>query len=345
MQSTLNIPKPSDDPHDVVMVAPDAVRVAPSDAAPSDEELSSLLQQAARQLAETPTRAAPDFAAAPTVPPVDTPTVPPVDIPTVPPVDTTFRPAAVNGVAVPGQRRSTSRRPLRVFMTLLLAAGTAAFAWRSQSDAAKQTIAQWTPPFVLAWLPAEKSEPAAPAVAQADTSVQADANAAAPQPASPAPPPPAPTTAEAVAPAAAAPAVAAPAAAAPAAATPAPDTAQLQSMARDLASLGQEVVQLKASIEQLRAGQQQISREAAKASEPRARVAALPARPTAALPPRPRRPIAPYPSPQAATASTLPPPAAAPYYAPPPAPPPQAAEQQLTDPELASVPRPPMPVR
>jgi hypothetical protein len=43
MQSTLNR-KPSDDPHDVVVVAPDAVRVAPS-----DDEISNLLQQAARQ--------------------------------------------------------------------------------------------------------------------------------------------------------------------------------------------------------------------------------------------------------------------------------------------------------
>jgi hypothetical protein len=37
---------------------------------------------------------------------------------------------------------------------------------------------------------------------------------------------------------------------------------------------------------------------------------------------------------------------AAPYYVPRQAePPPQATEQQLTDPELASVPRPPMPLR
>ena len=42
MHSTLN-PKPNDDPHDVVVVAPDVVRVAPS-----DQEISHLLQQAAR---------------------------------------------------------------------------------------------------------------------------------------------------------------------------------------------------------------------------------------------------------------------------------------------------------
>jgi len=44
MHSTLTA-KREDDPHDVVVVAPDAVRVAPSD----EEELSSLLQQAARR--------------------------------------------------------------------------------------------------------------------------------------------------------------------------------------------------------------------------------------------------------------------------------------------------------
>jgi hypothetical protein len=323
MQSTLTFPKPDDDPHDVVVVAPDAVRVAPSDAAPPDDEIASLLQQAARQLAETPTRAAPDFAAAPTVPPVDT----------------TFRPTAVDGVAVPGQRRSMARRATRAFVTLLLAAGVAAaaFAWRSQGDAAKQMIAQWMPPLVAASPSAEKPESAAPSAAPAV--VQADAAALQPAPPAPQPvpaaapsTPPAPTVTEA---------------AAPAAVAPAPDTAQLQSMARDLASLGQEVVQLKASIEQLKAGQQQVSREAARASEQnlRARVAAVPPRPPASLPPRPRRPMAPMPPPQAAAASTLPPPVAAPYYAPPPAPPPQATEQQLTDPELASVPRPPMPVR
>jgi hypothetical protein len=335
MQSTLTIPKPSDDPHDVVVVAPDAVRVAPSDIAPDvappapDDELSSLLQQAARQRAETPVRTAPDFAAAPTIPPVDA----------------AFRPAAVDDILAPGRRRSLARRALRAFMTLLLAAGiVAVFALRSQGDAAKQMIAQWAPPFVLAWLPTEKPEsaapPAAPAVVQADA-----ANTAAPQPAPAQPAPPAPQRVTSAA-QPAAPAPAAAEAVAPAAVVPAPDTAQLQSMARDLASLGQEVVQLKASIEQLKAGQQQISRDAARASEQnlRAKVAALPSRPSAALPPR-RRPMAPMPPPQAATASTLPPPAAAPYYAPPPAPPPHAMEQQLTDPELASVPRPPMPVR
>src|ERR1700731_5016099 len=66
MQSTL-IPRPGDDPHDVVVVAPDAVRVAPA-----DDELSSLLHQAARLRSDLQVRAAPGVAAGPAVPEVDT---------------------------------------------------------------------------------------------------------------------------------------------------------------------------------------------------------------------------------------------------------------------------------
>jgi hypothetical protein len=80
MHSTLN-PKPTDDPHDFVVVAPNAVRVAPA-----DEELSNLLQEAARRSSNPQTRTGSDF---------------PAGAP-VPPVDTTFRPAAVNDVKVPG---------------------------------------------------------------------------------------------------------------------------------------------------------------------------------------------------------------------------------------------------
>jgi hypothetical protein len=95
-----------------------------------------------------------------------------------------------------------------------------------------------------------------------------------------------------------------------------------------------------------------MSRELAKASEakgseakaseqnPRPRLAALPPRPAAM---RVRKPM--LPPPQAAAYPALPPPAAAPYVPRQAEPPPQAATQTLGDPELASVPRPPMPVR
>ena len=43
MHSTLKL-KPTDDPHDFVVVAPDAVQVAPA-----EDEISNLLREAARQ--------------------------------------------------------------------------------------------------------------------------------------------------------------------------------------------------------------------------------------------------------------------------------------------------------
>jgi hypothetical protein len=350
MQSTLS-PKPSDDPHDVVVVAPDAVRVAPA-----DEELSNLLQQAARYRSEAQTGAASDAPASPAVPPVDT----------------TFRPAAVNDLLGQGKRWSMVRQAARGFIGLLLAAcvGLAAFAWRTWGDTIEKKIARWTTQVVMtASLQPENSEPTAQPAAPAVAPDAANATRA--QPAAPAQ-----SAAEAVAPQGVAPT---------AAAAPSPDSAQLlQSMSRDLASVGQEVEQLKASIAELKANQQQMSRDmAAKTSEvktseaktsegktsdvkaseqnARPRTAALPPRPAAA---RPRRPTPAHTYPQAASAPPLPPaaapypaapyPSAAPYYGPrqadyasrPIEPQPQVtAEPPPEAPELSSGLRPPMPVR
>jgi hypothetical protein len=148
-------------------------------------------------------------------------------------------------------------------------------------------------------------------------------------------------------------------------------------MANDTASLRQEVEQLKASIEELKASQQQMSRDLANASQVRSSSEVKPseARAFAAKPseikpseikpseikpseirapapnPRPkvsahswrapaRRPIAPQ---QAAAYPALPPPA--PYVPRQTEPQPPATAETLADPELASVPRPPMPLR
>ena len=314
MNSTL-IPKPSDDPHDVVVVAPDAIRVAPS-----DEELSELLQQAARHRSDAQTPVVSDVPAGPTGPPVDT----------------TFRPA-VTDTLVQGEPWSLVGRAVRALMALLLAAciGLAALAWRAYGDTAEKKIAKWVTQFVLTASPSP--EKPAPVAQQAASSVhQVDAaNAAPAQPAAPAP--------------AAVEAIAAPSAGSP---------QLLPSISRDLASLAQEVEQLKASVEQLKAGQQQMSREVAKASEgkasevkasevkaseqsPRPRISALPPRPAAA---RTRRPSAPSPLPQAAAVLPLPP-APAPYVPRQIEPQRQPTTETLADPELSSVPRPPMPVR
>jgi hypothetical protein len=325
MQSTLT-PKANDDPHDVVVVAPDAVRVAPA-----DDEISELLRGAARHRADAQVRAAPDSIAGSTVPPVDT----------------TFRAAALDDTGP-----SMMRRLARGFAAVLLAAciGGGALVWKAYGDVAAKQIAKLATQLVMivsSEKPASAAQPAAPAV-QADATI----TTAPVQPA-----------AEAALPAAAAPSAAAPSANS----APSP-----QSTARDLASLGQQVEQLKASIEQLKASQQQMSRDMAKAAEVKAteakasepnlrpKIPAPPPRRVAARTPRPMPPpYSPPPQTMAAPApppapyvpqATYVPPAAAPYvprqpdYAlrPPES---QTTGAALTDPELSSVPRPPMPLR
>jgi hypothetical protein len=322
MQSTLN-PKPSDDPHDILIIAPDAVRVAPA-----DEEIESLLKDKMRAPSEPQLHAGPDFAAGAAVPPVDT----------------TFRATAVNDVLIRSRHRSLVRRALRAVSALLLAAiiGGAAMAWHYHAEAAQRIIAEWAPLFAQkSSQPSEKTGLAAPpvlAAAEVDAANPAPAQAAAQVP----------TAAEAAARPAAVETVApsAPvetASPAPAAASP-DDPQSLEAMARDLANASQEIEQLKASVEQLKASQQQLVAmvsEKAAAQNLRPKKPASPPRPVAALtPPRkPAPPVQPLPPRSAAAAQ----PAAAPYV--PRQAEPQAAAETLDDPELVSVPRPPMPLR
>ncbi len=310
MHSTLK-PKQSDDPHDIVVVAPDAVAVAPA-----DQELSSLLHDAARRLSQAQARAAFDVPAGAVVPTVDT----------------TFRPSAVNDVLAPGRLRSIGRGAMRVFAAVLLTTciGVAGIAWQHYGDAAQQMIAQWAPQLALTSSPppeqpALSSQPAPPVV-QADTATSAPAQ----------PAPPAQAAAQGVAPSAAA--------------IPAESAQALQSMARDLASVGQEIALLKASIEQLKASQQQISRDVAKASEAKASEAkpseqSLRPRIAAPLPrpaPAPSRKPMPPPPPLAAAAPT-PAQAAAPSMSRQIETQPQTTARPPAQ-ELSSVPRPPMPL-
>jgi hypothetical protein len=281
MRSTLT-PRPADDPHDFVVVPPDMVRVVPS-----DDELSHVLRDAARHLGDTQAHAESGFAN-------ETP---------VPAVDTTFRATAVDDL-LPAPRSPFGNLALRGLTAFAFAAFTCAagIAWQFYGGPAKQVIADWTPLALTSSQASEEStQGAAPAVDAAAPAV----DAAAPNEAPAQPVPAASTAAEA---------------AAKATAALSPDQSKLQSMARDLASAGQQIEQLKASIAELKAGQQQMSRELAKASE----------RPRTAAP-------AHKPPPRQAAARTFTP-AAAPYMLPPP----QAAAPPLGDP---SVPRPPMPVR
>jgi len=319
MQSTLN-PKPSDDPHDIVVIAPDAVRVAPA-----DEEIESLLKDKVRAPAEPQLHAGPDFPAN-------------ADVPAgaaVPPVDTTFRATAVNDVLIKSRRRSLAMRALRGVAALVLAGciGGAAMAWHYHAEAAQRIIAEWAPVFAQkSSQPSEKTGLAAPVLAAAEVNT---ANASPAQPAAQAP-----AAAEVAAPAAAA----------------LPDEPQsLETMARDLVSASQQIEQLKASVEQLKASQQQLvamvsEKAAAQNLRPkRPAQSAPPPRPVAALtparPPAPAlRPLRPTGAPIMPSAAVAPLPPAAPYV-PRQVEPSQAAAETLTDPELSSVPRPPMPLR
>jgi len=213
----------------------------------------------------------------------------------------TFRPA------VPSDPPSLGRRAVRAFISLALLGciGVAAMAWQSPSsgDAAKQIIARWAPQLVPTLLLTLES-PGLPAQ-RAPLAVRASAASAAP----PQPAPLAQIALQGVVP--------------PASAL-SPDSAQLlQSMARDLATVGQRIEQLKASIDQLKAGQQQMSREIAKPFESKASEQNL--RPkTSAPPPRPtaastRKPV---------TLSS-----------------PQATAQQAEKTQLSSAPRAPMTLR
>jgi hypothetical protein len=186
-----------------------------------------------------------------------------------------------------GKRPSRGGRAVRGFIGLMLAACicVAAFVWHSPyGDSAHQIIARWVPQLILtsSLLPEKPGLPAQPG----PPAVQAAAAKAAP----PQPAPLAPSAPEDVAP--------------PAAALP-PDLRQLlQSMARDLASMGQSIEQLKASQQQmardhvnavdlLRVSQEQLARVIAKTSEAKtseARTSEQNLRPKISAPPP--RPIA-----------------------------------------------------
>ena len=265
-----------------------------------------------------------------------------------PAVDTTFRPTNVNptqdNARLPGGRASGGRWAGRALFAFLLA--IAAMGWQQYGDAAQQAIANWMPQFALAAPspPVEKpgAGPTNPTAAEPSATDQATAQ--------PAPP-------------------SAPGVASSDVAAPPVEPAQMQSMARDLASMGQQIEALKATIEQLRAGQEQISRDVARASE--IRTSAV--RPSAAMPsgntpsgntpsgilpstPGPRPRIVPPPPRSAVAPPRRPRPAFA--YSPPPAaaaPPPQAAAapppplepqaQATARPGDEPIIRPPMPVR
>lgn len=292
MQSTLR----DGDPHDIFVIEPDVVLAARADHPAS-------AAHDARGRAATP------------------------------PVDTSFRASEFRATdaadvhvandhnPLAGDRPSSGKwmkRALLGFMFALASAGATA-AWEHYGDRARATLANWTPPFVLATSPATEKPASAGPASSDGSAAAAEQTAAAP----------------------------APAADAPATAVVSSDSAQLlQSMARDIAALGQQVTQLKASIEQLRDGQAQMSRDMAKSADARMPDASLRPKLASTAPPAPPRPAAPVvhkpkPPVQAAAAPLAPPPQ--PLTAP--APIATAPQPPSTAQDGGPVVRPPLPLR
>ena len=322
MQATAN--PASNDPHDVLEIAPDIVLVARA-----EQELSKLARDAKTRDVKTRAATPPQPDSGPKF----------VEDSSVPPIDTGFRATAVNRSRAP-----TVGRAIRGFVGVLLAilVGGAVLTLKVSGDVAQQVIAAWIPAFAARSDSTENAAPPEQSVAQQAVTSQPAATPAAALP----PVQPVDTTAQASA---------APVAA-PATAAASPDQAQmLQSMAHHLTTVRQELEELKGQLAELKANQEQMSRDMGKAAEQRMKLSALPPRPAASprKPPsifRPTpaaaAPLAPPPGapsaanaapPQPAAAPYAPPPAAAPY-----APPPQAAAQTPYDP---NAPRPPLPVR
>jgi hypothetical protein len=239
-----------------------------------------------------------------------------------PSLDATFRAEDVHKVTGVASSTGTWARRVLIGILLSVCGAVAAAPWQHYGDAAKVMIASWVPQLVATSPPASlaPSEQLVTPDAQAAATTAAPAQPAPQQPAAPA------QSTEAVAPT-----------------SPSPEQAP------SLASMAQQIEQLKASVEQLRAGQEQMSRDIARASEVKAseanlrpkilapKMAALPPRPAAALTrkPRPAFSAAPYAPPP------LLPPQAAPAVAPQVAPPPQATVETDGNPVV----RPPLPLR
>jgi hypothetical protein len=239
-----------------------------------------------------------------------------------PAVDTTFR------AAVP--RPSRGKWVASVTMAFVFALGSAfaAAGWQHYGDRAKEMISEWAPiatQFTLA------SSPPADQAVPVEQAAPADQAAAADQATPPA------TTA------------ARPAETTAPAGVPSESAELIQSMARDLAAMGQQVEQLKASIAELKANQQPatpvVARTTeAKPAEIRPPAPAPVARPkvSAALPPPPPRlappPVRRPPPVQAGVAAPMPL-----TYQPPP--PPAPPVQATAHPDDEPVVRPPMPLR
>lgn len=334
MQSTLTVHET--DPHDIFVIEPDVVLAARPDAARpeapradaprTDNASVDPVHEALSRLAHQRADVQPKFSA----------------VAPSPTLDTTFRAAAADHAKTTGKRSGFGRLVRNTFVGFLFAlvSAMAAALWTHHGDAAKQMIAAWLPAkqMIVGWLPPfvlAASSPTEPPPVAEQPSVSPTQAATADQ--------------------ASAPPAQPPDSAAPAQAVAAADSAPLvQSMARDIATMGQQIEQLKASIEQLKASQAQMARDVVKSSElnQRPRIATtVPPRPVAAVPapvrkPKPvtqvYQPSAYQPSAPAMASTSPPPSSAAPAPLPQPAPSSQAA---TTAEDGGPLVRPPLPLR
>jgi hypothetical protein len=243
-------------------------------------------------------------------------------------IDTTFRAAAVGNVQAPREKPPAGKpagkwkwatKAIMGFMFALCSAMAAA-AWQHYGDAAKQMVSNWIPQFTLAASPPLSTD----AAGQSDASaVRASAADQAPQSSASAQPP--------------------DSAASDAAPLSPESSPSIQSMARDLAAMGQQIEQLKTDIADLKTAQQSMARDVSKTSEKtsdaRAAEAKISAAKTFVPHARPKMPAPPLRS--AAVQALRPmspyPPVAAP---PQPAPPPQVEAAPADEPVI----RPPLPL-
>ena len=239
-----------------------------------------------------------------------------------PSLDATFRATAADNSHVlrePSQARAWTKRALIGFL-FAIGSAFAAGGWQHYGDRATAVIADWMPQFALTSpAPTNSPESASPPVLQTAVVTEASSQATSP-------------------------AQAPDAGAAPSSASD--QTQLIQSMARDVATMGQQIEQLKASIAELKAGQEQMSREMTKTAEAKASESSLRPRPS----PSPLRPAATAPTrkprPTFSAAQATPSPLPSPQAGLPPAPLQTApAPQATTQPDGEPVVRPPMPLR
>lgn len=236
MQSTPNLR--DTDPHDVFVIEPDVSLAARADKAPLDLLYDVLSHPSSPRPPDPELRIAPDFSAVSPAPSVDAKARETVvdDIP--------VNDIKLGDTEISAHQPATSKLARGAVMSLFaLGSAMAAAAWQHYGDDAKAVMARYAPPFTLASFASTDK----PATSEQPATVQAQAaNQAAAQPA-----PSADNTASV-------------------AAAASPDQAQvIQSMARDLAAMGQQINELKASIEQIKASQPQTASAPARTTEAR----------------------------------------------------------------------------